>query len=112
VLEEKLTAASVQRASVHQVLSDSRHAPIDVVSVRTKQAIAALLGFTPAYMPSMPGHDAASMSKRGIPTSMTFVRHDGISHNPEEAVEPQHLENAVQVSHAYLATLLDLKPVQ
>jgi acetylornithine deacetylase/succinyl-diaminopimelate desuccinylase-like protein len=112
VLEEKLTAAGVERASVHQVLSDSRHAPIDVVSVRTKQAIAALLGFTPAYMPSMPGHDAASMSKRGIPTSMTFVRHDGISHNPEEAVEPQHLENAVQVSHAYLATLLDLKPVQ
>lgn len=110
MLEEQLAAAGLSRADVlHRVLSESRYAPIDAVSVSVKQRIAAVLGLAPAYMPSMPGHDAASMSKRGIPTSMTFVRHDGISHNPQETVERQHLEQAVQVSHAYLAQLLGIE---
>jgi N-carbamoyl-L-amino-acid hydrolase len=47
-------------------------------------------------MPSGPLHDAAEVSRAGIPTVMMFVQSlAGISHNKIEDTKPEHLELAV-----------------
>src|ERR1700756_3532188 len=51
---------------------------------------------TSHQMPSGPLHDAAEVSRAGIPTVMMFVQSlDGISHNKIEDTRPEHLELAV-----------------
>jgi N-carbamoyl-L-amino-acid hydrolase len=48
-------------------------------------------------MPSGPLHDAAEVSKAGIPTVMMFVQSlQGISHNKIEDTREEHLELAVR----------------
>jgi N-carbamoyl-L-amino-acid hydrolase len=48
-------------------------------------------------MPSGPLHDAAEVSRCGIPTVMMFVQSlQGISHNKIEDTRPEHLELAVE----------------
>jgi N-carbamoyl-L-amino-acid hydrolase len=48
-------------------------------------------------MPSGPLHDAAEVSRAGIPTVMMFVQSlKGISHNKIEDTREDHLELAVQ----------------
>ena len=48
-------------------------------------------------LPSGPLHDAAEVSRAGIPTVMMFVQSlGGISHNKVEDTKPEHLELAVQ----------------
>jgi hydantoinase/carbamoylase family amidase len=48
-------------------------------------------------LPSGPLHDAAEVSRAGIPTVMLFVQSlGGISHNKVEDTKPEHLELAVQ----------------
>jgi len=47
-------------------------------------------------MPSGPLHDAAEVSRAGIPTVMMFVQSlNGISHNKIEDTKPEHLEMSV-----------------
>jgi N-carbamoyl-L-amino-acid hydrolase len=47
-------------------------------------------------MPSGPLHDAAEVSRAGIPTVMMFVQSTGgISHNKIEDTREEHLEQAV-----------------
>jgi N-carbamoyl-L-amino-acid hydrolase len=47
-------------------------------------------------MPSGPLHDAAEVSRAGIPTVMMFVQSlRGISHNKIEDTRPDHLELAI-----------------
>jgi len=47
-------------------------------------------------MPSGPLHDAAEVSRAGIPTVMMFVQSlNGISHNKIEDTKEEHLEMAV-----------------
>ena len=47
-------------------------------------------------MPSGPLHDAAEVSRAGIPTVMMFVQSlGGISHNKIEDTREEHLEMAV-----------------
>jgi N-carbamoyl-L-amino-acid hydrolase len=47
-------------------------------------------------MPSGPLHDAAEVSRAGIPTVMMFVQSvGGISHNKIEDTHPAHIELAV-----------------
>ncbi len=51
-------------------------------------------------MPSGPLHDAAEVSRAGIPTVMMFVQSlAGISHNKIEDTRPDHLELAVTAFH-------------
>jgi N-carbamoyl-L-amino-acid hydrolase len=58
-------------------------------------AIAETAGSVPR-MPSGPLHDAAEVSRAGIPTVMMFVQSlGGISHNKIENTEEEHLELAV-----------------
>jgi N-carbamoyl-L-amino-acid hydrolase len=48
-------------------------------------------------MPSGPLHDAAEVSRAGIPTVMMFVQSlGGISHNKIEDTREEHLELAVR----------------
>jgi hydantoinase/carbamoylase family amidase len=48
-------------------------------------------------LPSGPLHDAAEVSRAGIPTVMMFVQSlGGISHNKVEDTKPEHLELAVR----------------
>jgi N-carbamoyl-L-amino-acid hydrolase len=47
-------------------------------------------------MPSGPLHDAAEVSRAGIPTVMVFVQSlNGISHNKIEDTKEEHLEMSV-----------------
>ncbi|MBU0766459.1 M20/M25/M40 family metallo-hydrolase [Patescibacteria group bacterium] len=82
---------------------------IDQQSVTKKRELAKAMGLKTIEMPSMPGHDAWSLSKTGIPTSMTFVRHNGLSHNKDESVEKEYVTKAVSLSHAFLANKLGLE---
>ncbi len=48
-------------------------------------------------LPSGPLHDAAEVSRTGIPTVMMFTQSlAGLSHNKAEDTKPEHLELAVQ----------------
>ncbi len=48
-------------------------------------------------LPSGPLHDAAEVSRAGVPTIMVFVQSQrGLSHAKEEDTKPEHLELAVQ----------------
>jgi N-carbamoyl-L-amino-acid hydrolase len=60
------------------------------------QAIREVAG-QPHHMPSGPLHDAAEVSRAGIPTVMMFVQSlGGISHNKVEDTNQDHLELAVR----------------
>ena len=60
-------------------------------------AICEITGATQAHrMPSGPLHDAAEVSRAGIPTVMMFVQSlGGISHNKVEDTKEEHLERCV-----------------
>jgi len=52
-------------------------------------------------LPSGPLHDAAEVSRAGIPTVMMFVQSlNGLSHNRAEDTRPEHLEMAVTAFHS------------
>ena len=60
-----------------------------------EQAVRETSGSTHS-MPSGPLHDAAEVSRAGIPTVMMFVQSlNGISHNKIEDTRPEHLEMSV-----------------
>ncbi|MDD5103329.1 MAG: M20/M25/M40 family metallo-hydrolase, partial [Candidatus Peribacteraceae bacterium] len=107
LVERNLMSMGIDSQESRTVVSDTSPSPIDRQSVETKLSIAQTLGFKPVVMPSVPGQDAGSISKAGIPTSMTYICHPGISHSPDESVDPPYLEKAVAVSHAYLMRLLN-----
>jgi N-carbamoyl-L-amino-acid hydrolase len=53
-------------------------------------------GCNPLRLPSGPLHDAAEVSRAGIPTAMLFVQSlKGISHNRIEDTHEEHLELAI-----------------
>ena len=60
------------------------------------EAVMEVAGDAPR-LPSGPLHDAAEVSRAGIPTVMMFVQSlKGLSHNAEEDTLPEHLELAVK----------------
>jgi len=60
-------------------------------------AIEAVTGAAPPRLPSGPLHDAAEVSRCGIPTVMMFVQSlNGLSHNRTEDTRREHLEQAVR----------------
>jgi hydantoinase/carbamoylase family amidase len=67
-----------------------------VLVERCEQAIQEIAGAT-HRLPSGPLHDAAEVSRAGIPTVMMFVQSlQGISHNKIEDTKEEHLELAVR----------------
>ena len=60
------------------------------------EAVAEVAG-TSHRLPSGPLHDAAEVSRAGVPTAMLFVQSlRGLSHTKLEDTKPEHLELAVQ----------------
>ncbi|MBN1258441.1 M20/M25/M40 family metallo-hydrolase [Candidatus Peregrinibacteria bacterium] len=109
VLRKNLTkGANVEKGegTVWRIISEKKYAAVCALAAQTKQDIATILGLKSCPMPSMPGHDASSMSLAAIPTSMTFVAHDGKSHDPDERMSENDYLKAECVSHAFLAQKL------
>jgi len=68
----------------------------DIVS--TIDGVAAELDVDHLRLPSGGGHDAMNFQTQGVPTGMLFVPSvDGISHNPEEATDPDAVAAATRV---------------
>jgi beta-ureidopropionase / N-carbamoyl-L-amino-acid hydrolase len=69
------------------------------------------LGHSVIRLPSGAGHDA-QMLARVCPTGMVFVpSRGGVSHNPTEFTEPDHLAAGVQVLVEVLAELAEVVEV-
>ncbi len=60
------------------------------------------LGIPTEPIPSGAGHDAAVFANAGVPTAMIFVRNQGGSHNPREAMEIDDFLKGVDVLHYIL----------
>jgi hydantoinase/carbamoylase family amidase len=72
--------------------------------VQAVKAAATAEGLSCIRMPSGAGHDAQSLAAAGIPTGMIFVPcRRGVSHNPDEWIEPAQAAQGCQV---LLGTLL------
>ncbi len=95
-----------RRNTIVRTVSRKPHTPLDEEAIKEKTRIAEEKSFNVMKMPSLPGHDAASLGYIGIPISMTFVRHDGRSHTGFETMPAHHYLKAEQISHAFLAKKL------
>jgi N-carbamoyl-L-amino-acid hydrolase len=72
------------------------------------ESTAERLGHSVMRLPSGAGHDA-QMLARVCPTGMVFVpSRDGVSHNPAEFTEPEHLAAGTQVLAEVLAELAEV----
>jgi N-carbamoyl-L-amino-acid hydrolase len=109
--EQRLSAFLDELARDEEVTIDvrtlARFEPVvfDAGLVQRIERIARRLGHTPRRMTSGAGHDA-QMIARVAPAAMIFVPSvRGISHNPAEHTEPEHLAAGADV---LLHTLIDL----
>jgi N-carbamoyl-L-amino-acid hydrolase len=74
---------------------------------RCEQAVKEIAGVV-HRLPSGPLHDAAEVSRAGIPTVMMFVQSlQGISHNKIEDTKEEHLEMAVRAFDRLAAKTMD-----
>jgi beta-ureidopropionase / N-carbamoyl-L-amino-acid hydrolase len=74
--------------------------------IRAIEAAAGAEGLSCIRMPSGAGHDAQSLAAAGVPTGMIFVPcRRGVSHSPEERIEPAQAAHGCQV---LLRTMLAL----
>jgi N-carbamoyl-L-amino-acid hydrolase len=87
--EERLELALERIWSIEPILFD------DTLLDLCEQAAVEVAG-TSHRLPSGPLHDAAEVSRAGIPTVMMFVQSlRGLSHTKLEDTKPEHLELAV-----------------
>ncbi len=89
----------------YRTISVKTHAPVDEQLVERLQQHAEKLGLSFVLMPSMPGHDADRMAARGISTAMVFIRHDGLSHNPREAMKERDFSKAARTIQEAIAEM-------
>jgi N-carbamoyl-L-amino-acid hydrolase len=76
------------------------------------EAIREIAG-TSHCLPSGPLHDAAEVSRAGIPTVMMFVQSlAGLSHNPAEDTRIEHLELAIRAFHRLAEKTIAWIPAQ
>ncbi len=117
-LEEKiaLTIGCISRTTGSELncktLSRKPFAPIDATAASDLMSVCDQLGVTYTTMPSMPGHDGASLAARGVPISMVFVRHDGVSHNPAENQPLKCYQTAERVQHEFMAERIGFAMVE
>jgi N-carbamoyl-L-amino-acid hydrolase len=96
-----------EQVSVASTRSLARFAPVgfDETVISLVEKVAARQGLSTLRMPSGAGHDA-QMLARVCPTGMIFVpSRAGMSHNPAEHTDPEHLEAGTSV---LLDTLVEL----
>jgi allantoate deiminase len=89
IVEHMSQSATPMNARLSQLLADS---------VRSA-------GLAVRHLPSGAGHDAAPLAQR-FPVSLLFVRHPGgVSHHPDEAVEADDVEVAIDVVQRFVLKL-------
>lgn len=100
----------VEIGDVLSVISEKPFTPLSAGVMETKAALAKALGMDRVVrMPSLPGHDMASLAAARVRnTGITFVRHPGVSHNAAEAMADEDYLSAERLSHAWLATFLGI----
>jgi hypothetical protein len=102
-VHEKIEAVSTPQI---ERIATKYFEPVDHSAVEIKEKLAQRMRLSYVMMPSLPGHDASCFAAIGVPVSMTFIRHDGISHNAREHVDYEYMEKAIKISHGYLMKLL------
>ena len=76
-----------------------------------EEAVTGITGTPAIRLPSGPLHDAAEVSRAGIPTVMLFVQSlRGLSHNALEDTRAEHLVQAVEALHRLAAKVLAISP--
>lgn len=105
-LRETLAAHAAARAGWSmETLFEKDATPCAEPLIRGVERAAAAEGLSCLRMPSGAGHDAQSFAAAGVPTGMIFVPcRRGMSHSPEEWIEPAQAAQGCQV---LLRTLLD-----
>jgi len=106
-LREVLRAYAAARSGwqVDTILEKSG-TPCAAPLVQAVTNAAAAEGLSCVRMPSGAGHDAQSLAAAGVPVGMIFVPcRRGVSHSPEEWIEPAQATQGCQV---LLRTLLEL----
>lgn len=89
--EERGVTARIER------LGQIDPVPMDPALVADLTAAAGELGLSTAVTPSMAGHDAGVLGAR-MPAAMLFASNPtGVSHNPDEAVDPASLAAALDL---------------
>jgi allantoate deiminase len=94
--ERAIEEASLRSVTVvFEELLDTPTVAVDgALSDRLRAAMSAR-GLTPVALPSGAGHDAVMLA-RITPVAMLFVRcAKGLSHHPDESVEPEDAEAAM-----------------
>lgn len=85
----------------------SQASPMDErVQAGLAQAATAL-GIPHLAMPSGGGHDAAAFAQAGVPAGMLFIRNQGGSHNPAEAMRLEDFRAACAVATRWAAAACD-----
>jgi hypothetical protein len=80
-----------------KVISSGLSAKVSDVVVNILIKKAEELWFSYICMPSSPGHDAGYVAKTGVKTSMIFIGHNGISHNPREHMDAERLKKPLKL---------------
>jgi hydantoinase/carbamoylase family amidase len=106
-LREMLKAYAVAREGWRvETIFEKDGAPCAEPLIQAVERAAAAEGLSCVRMPSGAGHDAQSLAAVGVPTGMIFVPcRRGVSHSPEERIEPKQAAQGCQV---LLRTLLSL----
>jgi N-carbamoyl-L-amino-acid hydrolase len=98
--EERLDVAWERIWNIEPILFD------DALIELADEAVAEVAG-TSHRLPSGPLHDAAEVSRAGVPTVMVFVQSlRGLSHTKLEDTKPEHLELAVSALDRLAAKVL------
>lgn len=84
-------------------ITGTRPAVLDPGLRRRLADAARALGIPTIDLASGAGHDAVTFANAGIPTAMLFIRNQGGSHNPEEAMDLADFERAAAILTAVLA---------
>jgi allantoate deiminase len=106
--ERAIEQASLRNVTVEfeELLSTPTVAVDDQLTDRLRAALAQR-GLTPVELPSGAGHDAVMLA-RITPVAMLFVRcAEGLSHHPDESVEPEDAGAAVDVLTDVLRAMAD-----
>ncbi|XKM43646.1 hydantoinase/carbamoylase family amidase (plasmid) [Rhizobium ruizarguesonis] len=88
--EVRVVAGAQSRSQPTRLSSELGH---------TIAAAAAAFDLKPRFMLSGGGHDAAAFAQAGWESVMVFLRNWNGSHNPDEAMNPEDLVQAVRVLH-------------
>lgn len=103
-LVTELTGMAKKLGFEKQIVSEERPALFEPKIIDALKLLHKELFKKEAFLlPSMPGHDARNMAKKGIPTGMIFAPcREGISHSPREYVKPVDMEAGAKLLAAAL----------